>query len=73
MPDFSQGIFKFGAGELKARGAHARVAHADFLLDQLDELHKLRHGVHSQEGQEPVVERHRFLAFAIHRIVEKID
>ena len=73
MSNYFQGLVEFGARELEAWRANARVAHPDLLLDQLNQLHKLRHRIHPQQRQKPVVERDRLLAFAIHRVVEKID
>jgi hypothetical protein len=73
VPDHLQCFVEFGAHKLEARRADARVAHPNFLLDQLNQLHELRHRIHAQQRQEPVVQRDRLLAFTIHRIVEQID
>ena len=54
-------------GERQSRRPDAFVAHPDFLLHELDELHEFRNGIESKERQEPAIdvrvveERHRFL------------
>src|SRR5512133_1410918 len=46
--------------ELQARRTNQRRAATHLGLHELDELHELRHGVHSQQREEPVVECGRF-------------
>src|SRR4051794_24928439 len=71
LPDCLLCLFKFRPTQLQSRGAHARVTHPHFHLDQFDELNELGHGIHSQQRQEPTVEIEGLFALAIHCIIEQ--
>src|SRR5689334_2023904 len=43
------------SGQLESWWPNARIAHAGFGLHQLDELHKVKCGVETEQGQEPLI------------------
>src|SRR5688500_6773183 len=68
----AEGFLQLGTNQLQSRRTNASVSHPDFLLDQLDQLHKFRNCIHPQKREKPVVEPDRLFAFAVHCIVEEI-
>src|ERR1700744_4343804 len=59
--------------EFQSRRTDTRRTDTHFLLDPLDELHKLRHRIHAQQGQEPAIELESLILLAGTRQMEERD
>src|SRR5581483_7753871 len=58
-------IIKLIPNQLKAGRSHPCATHTHHFLSQLDQLHKLGHSIHTQQRQEPVIERFNLGAITV--------
>ena len=73
MANGLQSLFPDDSDQRQAWRAYALAAHADLLLHELDQLDKLGHRVHPQQGQEPAIERRRVFSSALPRQLEQLN
>src|ERR1051326_6035374 len=72
LRDYFPGFVQFLSYEFQTRRAHAWTAPADFMLDQLDQLHELGNGIHAKQRQEPAIELKNFPGHSIPCQVEQV-
>ena len=65
MFDDGNSFLQLRSLHLQSRRSHAGAAASHFLLNELDELHELRNGIHPEKRKEPAIELERFLAPAL--------
>src|SRR6185369_11944139 len=59
--------------QLQARRTYPPVAHSNFGLYQLDELHEVVDRVHAKQRKEPAIQLERLVGLSLYSKVHKID
>jgi len=64
MGERAKSLIAFMPGDLKTGPTDSLIAHAGFLLYQLDELYELGNGIHTKQRQKPAIECKRLFVLA---------
>src|SRR5579859_3791698 len=64
---------KLVTGDFQTGTANAGIAHAEFLLYQLDQLHEFGHGVQAKERKKPAIKFKSFASFSGDAEVKEVN